>query len=191
MQSRIVLLDGSPEQNELQLTGLVVKEGAYLKVANKIYAEIFRPWWVDRRLTSLCPYQTMLEKWLSSKCDPRWLLNEQNLQEARTWAGTQSLSEEHHQFLMSSQSHIYEQTIARQEARRKNEKEQMRKEADAIATRHITQVKRLFITSLILFTLSGIILTITLVVALRPTVDTPKQSKNGLSVLTLPKENLT
>ncbi|MDV3348018.1 AAA-like domain-containing protein [Leptothoe sp. LEGE 181152] len=150
LQSRIVLLDGSPEHNELQLTGLVVKEGAYLKVANKIYAEIFRPWWVDRRLTSLCPYQKMLDKWLSSKCDARWLLNEQTLQEARTWAGTQSLSEEHHQFLMSSQSHIYEQTIARQEAIRKREKEQMLKEADAISTRRIAKLKQQLTLSLIL-----------------------------------------
>ncbi len=166
LQSRIILLDGSLEQNELQLTGLVVKEGAYLKVANQIYAEIFRSWWVDRRLTSLCPYQTMLDKWLTSNCDPRWLLNEQTLQDARAWAGTQSLSEEHHKFLMSSQSHIYEQAMARQEAMRKREQEQMMKEVDAIATRRITNVRHLFRISLILFALSVLALIITLVVAL-------------------------
>ncbi|MEM1252548.1 MAG: AAA-like domain-containing protein [Cyanobacteria bacterium P01_H01_bin.21] len=164
LQSRIVLLDGSPEQSELQLTGLVVKEGVYLKVANQIYAEIFRPWWVDRRLTSLCPYQKMLDQWLSSKCDSRWLLNEQALQEARTWAGTQSLSEEHHQFLMSSQSHIYEQAMARQEAIRKREQKQMMKKADAISSRRIAKSKQLFVASLVLFILSSLMLVITLIV---------------------------
>ena len=158
LQSRIILLDGSPEQNELQLTGLVVKEGAYLKVGNPIYGEIFRPWWVDRRLTSLCPYQTMISQWLSSNFDAKWLLNEQSLQEARTWAGSQSLSEEHHQFLMSSQSHIYEQAIAQQEEIRKREQEQIMKEADAILTQNKTQAKRLFIASLSLFVLSALML---------------------------------
>jgi hypothetical protein len=155
-------------QNGLQLTGLVVKEGAYLKVANQIYAEIFRPWWVDRRLTSLCPYQKMLDKWLSSKCDDRWLLTKQSLQEARTWAGNQSLSEEHHQFLMSSQSHIYEQEMARQETIWKREQEQIRKEMDEIATRRLANAKHLFRISLILFALSGLMLVIILVIALKP-----------------------
>ncbi|MBX2865688.1 MAG: AAA-like domain-containing protein [Leptolyngbyaceae cyanobacterium MAG.088] len=149
LKSRIIVLDGSPEQNELQLTGLVVKEGAYLKVANQIYAEIFRPWWVDRRLTSLCPYQKILEKWLTSQCDPRWLLNEKTLQEARTWAGSQSLSEEHHQFLMSSQSHIYEQAMARQEAVRKRENEKILQDMDVLSNRRIAQLKQQLTLSLI------------------------------------------
>ncbi|MGD1856370.1 MAG: AAA-like domain-containing protein [Leptolyngbyaceae cyanobacterium] len=147
LQSRIIVLDSSPEQNELQLTGLVVKEGAYLKVANQIYAEIFRPWWVDRRLTSLCPYQTMLNKWLSSNCDHQWLLSKQSLQEARTWAGNQSLSEEHHQFLMSSQSYLHEQEIARQQINQKREKEQMMKEADEIAIQRIAKLRQKLIIS--------------------------------------------
>ncbi len=150
LQSRIILLDGSSEQNELQLTGLAVKEGAYLKVANQIYAEIFRPWWVERQLTCLCPYQKMLDNWLSSKCDDRWLLTKQSLQEARTWAGSQSLSEEHHQFLMSSQSYIYEREIARQEIIRKREKEQIMDEVDAIATHRIAQLKQQLTLSLLL-----------------------------------------
>ncbi|MEM6254814.1 MAG: hypothetical protein AAF821_18005 [Cyanobacteria bacterium P01_D01_bin.156] len=148
--SCIVLMDGSSEQSELQLTGLVVKEGAYLKIANKIYSEIFRPWWIERRLTSLCPYQTMLDKWLTSNCDARWLLTKESLQEARAWAGNQSLSEEHHQFLMHSQSHIYEQEMAKQEAARKQDKKQMMREADAIATRRTAKLRQQLTLSLIL-----------------------------------------
>lgn len=162
---RILLSDNSPEQNELQLTGLVVKEGAYLKVANLIYAEIFRPWWVDRRLTSLCPYQTALDQWLDSNCDERWLLNKQALQEARIWAGERSLSEEHHQFLMRSQTYLHEQAIARQEAIQKREQERMMKGVDAIATHRIAKLKQQLTISLIvcgLLLLLVIALTVTL-----------------------------
>lgn len=191
LKSRIILLDGSPEQNELQLTGLVIKEEAYLKVANQIYAEIFRPWWVERRLTSLCPYQTMLAQWLSSNCDAKWLLDEQSLHEARTWAGNQSLSEEHHQFLMSSQSHLYEQTIAQQEALRKREQEQMMKEADAISTQNKTQAKRLFIASLGLFVLSALMLASTLLLSLKrpaPQPDNTSLKDNGYQLICLRSE---
>lgn len=92
----------------------------------------------------------MLAQWLASNHDSRWLLNEHALQDARAWAGNQSLSEEHHQFLMSSQSHIYEQAMARQESVRKREQEQMMKEVDAIATRRIAKLKQQLTLSLIL-----------------------------------------
>ncbi|MEA5462526.1 AAA-like domain-containing protein [Leptothoe sp. PORK10 BA2] len=180
LKARIILMDDSPEQNELQLTGLVVKEGAYLKIANQIYVEIFRPWWIDRRLSSLCPYQAMLDKWLTSNCDAKWLLDEQSLQAARAWAGNQSLREAHHQFLMNSQSHIYEQEMARQEAIRKREQEKMRAEVNAISARKETKLKQLFTTSIILFTLSGLMLITSLLVLFRRTTSVPKPSEESL-----------
>ena len=160
LNSRIILLDGSSAQNELQLTGLVVKEGAYLKLANPIYGEIFRAWCVERRLTSLCPYQAMLDKWRFSICDDRWLLNEQALQDARTWAGVRSLSEEHHQFLMRSQSHIHEQAMARQDAMQKREQTQTMEQVNAIATRRIVKLKQQLTISLIFCGILLVVITV-------------------------------
>jgi GAF domain-containing protein len=41
------------EQMELRLTGLVIKRGEKLKVANRIYAAVFNPIWVQKALTDL------------------------------------------------------------------------------------------------------------------------------------------
>ena len=92
----------------------------------------------------------MLDKWRFSNCDDRWLLNEQALQDARTWAGVRSLSEEHHQFLMRSQSHIHEQEMTRQDAMRKREQTQTMEQANAIATRRIVKLKQQLTISLVL-----------------------------------------
>ena len=60
--------DGSPEQVDLQLTGLVVKRGDKLEVYNLIYREVFNRNWVEEKLTRLRPsfYGEAIKAWLVS-----------------------------------------------------------------------------------------------------------------------------
>lgn len=175
LKSRLIPLDGSPEQSELQLTGLVVKEGHYLRVANRIYATVFKPWWVDNQLTHLCPYQDALNRWLASGCDDQMLLSDRTLKDARAWAGSRTLSEEHHQFLMNSQTKAHDRAIARQESI----KEQAVLQADAIAARSMAKVRQLFTISLVLFVLSGVMLAVTLLLTLRLSAPAPDNTDSA------------
>ncbi len=51
----------TPEQMELRLSGLVVKQQGKLRVRNQIYESVFNPAWVDKVLTALQPTTTELE----------------------------------------------------------------------------------------------------------------------------------
>ena len=98
--------DGSPEQIDLQLTGLVVKRGNKLEVYNLIYKEIFNRDWLDKELTKLRPafYAEAIKAWLATKKkDISYLLRGQALQDALTWAASRSLSKQDYQFLTASQ----------------------------------------------------------------------------------------
>ncbi|MEM9536073.1 MAG: AAA-like domain-containing protein [Cyanobacteria bacterium P01_E01_bin.45] len=61
-----VRVDGSPEQVELQLSGLVVKRLGRLVVRNRIYQEVFDLDWVDDVLANSRPefYAKALETWV-------------------------------------------------------------------------------------------------------------------------------
>jgi WD40 repeat protein len=98
--------DGSPEQMDLQLTGLVVKRGDKLEVYNPIYREVFNRNWVEEKLTQLRPsfYGEAIKAWLvSGKQDESRLLRGLALQEAQDWAKGKSLGDEDYQFLRASE----------------------------------------------------------------------------------------
>ena len=61
-----VLADGSPEQTELRLSGLVVKQQGKLKVYNRIYEQIFNQKWVEKQLEKLRPYFEAFNAWVAS-----------------------------------------------------------------------------------------------------------------------------
>ncbi|MEH2106944.1 CHASE2 domain-containing protein [Nostoc sp.] len=52
LQTGQITADSSPEQIELRLSGLVVKQQGLLKVYNRIYATVFNQNWVDKALSS-------------------------------------------------------------------------------------------------------------------------------------------
>ncbi|HEY9726455.1 MAG TPA: AAA-like domain-containing protein [Chroococcales cyanobacterium] len=99
-----VAADDSPEQMELRLTGLVVRQQSCLKVYNRIYESVFNHSWVEKELANLRPYSPAITAWLASKCqDESRLLRGQALQEALAWAAAKSLSAQDYQFLTASQ----------------------------------------------------------------------------------------
>ncbi|MFB2892910.1 AAA-like domain-containing protein [Aerosakkonemataceae cyanobacterium BLCC-F50] len=99
-----IVVDESWEQVELCLSGLVVRERGYLRVRNRIYAEIFNLEWVNQKLATLRPYNTNLTAWIDSNClDESRLLQGQALKDAQDWAKGKNLSDLDHRFLAASQ----------------------------------------------------------------------------------------
>ncbi|MBD1935600.1 MULTISPECIES: eIF2A-related protein [Cyanophyceae] len=96
--------DDSPEQMELRLSGLVVKQHGFLRVYNRIYGTVFNSDWVDQALSSLRPYAAELAAWIEARCqDDSCLLRGQALREAQDWAVGKSLSDQDYRFLAASQ----------------------------------------------------------------------------------------
>ncbi|MEG3847619.1 AAA-like domain-containing protein [Microcoleus sp. herbarium19] len=92
--------DYSPEQIELQLSGLVVKSEGKLIVTNLIYQSVFNQFWVEKELGNLAPYREALAAWLASdREDKSHLLTGESLQSALEWAANKQLSQEHYWFL--------------------------------------------------------------------------------------------
>jgi hypothetical protein len=54
--------DGSPDQIELRLTGLVVQDRQKLKVYNKIYRNVFNETWVTTELNKIPPYYERVDQ---------------------------------------------------------------------------------------------------------------------------------
>jgi len=95
--------DGSPDQIELRLTGLVVQDRQKLKVYNKIYRNVFNETWVTTELNKIPPYIEKYEVWLNSGEDDTKLLYDQDLAEALTWSKNQDLNESEKRFLELSE----------------------------------------------------------------------------------------
>ena len=99
-----VLADGSPEQTELRLSGLVVQQQGNLKVYNRIYEQIFNQNWVEKQLEKLRPYFEAFNAWVASNYqDESRLLRGKALQDALSWSTNQSLSPLDYRFLAASQ----------------------------------------------------------------------------------------
>jgi CHASE2 domain-containing sensor protein len=99
-----VLLDGSAEQMELRLSGLVVQRQGKLKVYNRIYELVFDRNWQERKLAELRPYARAINAWFASeRRDESFLLRGQALQDALTWSLAKSLSDLDYQYLVASQ----------------------------------------------------------------------------------------
>lgn len=95
-----VSVDYSPEQRELEMSGLVVKSQGKLIVGNLIYQSVFNQFWVEKELGNLAPYKQALTAWLASdREDKSLLLTGESLQSAWDWAANKQLSQEHYCFL--------------------------------------------------------------------------------------------
>lgn len=98
-------VDDSPEQMELQLSGLVVKQQGKLCIYNRIYESVFDRTWIEKELVSLRPdfYAIALSGWLASNGrEESWLLRGQTLQQAQKWVADKSLSDQDYRFLDAS-----------------------------------------------------------------------------------------
>lgn len=105
LQQGFVAEDDSPEQMELRLSGLVVKQQGKLSVYNPIYASIFNQNWVEKVIARLRPYAEALAGWSASNYqDESRLLRGQALRDALVWAADKSLSNQDYQFLTASQN---------------------------------------------------------------------------------------
>lgn len=104
LQQGEFIADGSQEQTELRLSGLVVRQQGKLKVYNQIYLEVFNINWVEKQFEKLRPYSQSFHAWVTSNFqDESRLLRGQALQDALFWANNQSLSTLDYRFLSASQ----------------------------------------------------------------------------------------
>ena len=104
LQSEEIAADGSDDQIELRLSGLIREEQTYLRVANPIYRAVFDQEWIDAGLLKLRPYGTAIAAWAASgRQDEVLLLQGDALQQARDWAAGKQLSDDDRLFLDASQ----------------------------------------------------------------------------------------
>ncbi|MEG3890370.1 AAA-like domain-containing protein [Microcoleus sp. Z1_A1] len=102
-----IVPDGSAEQMELRLSGLIVKRGEKLTISNPIYEAVFNKKLIEEKLEKLSPYSEAIKVWLNSSCeDDSQLLRGDDLQSALVWAAGKSLRNEDFQFLTASQKVI-------------------------------------------------------------------------------------
>ncbi|MEG4109368.1 AAA-like domain-containing protein [Microcoleus sp. S13_C5] len=102
-----IIPDGSAEQMELRLSGLIVKRGEKLTISNPIYQAVFNKELIEEKLEKLSPYSEAIKLWLNSSCeDDSQLLRGDDLQSALVWAAGKSLRNEDFQFLTASQKVI-------------------------------------------------------------------------------------
>ncbi|MEG4986184.1 AAA-like domain-containing protein [Microcoleus sp. BR0-C5] len=102
-----IVPDGSAEQMELRLSGLIVKRGEKLTISNPIYQAVFNKELIEEKLEKLSPYSEAIKVWLNSSCeDDSQLLRGDDLQSALVWAAGKSLRNEDFQFLTASQKVI-------------------------------------------------------------------------------------
>ena len=102
-----IVPDGSAEQMELRLSGLIVKRRERLKISNPIYEAVFNKELIEQKLEKLSPYSKAIKLWLNSSCeDDSQLLRGDDLQSALVWAAGKSLRNEDFQFLTASQKVI-------------------------------------------------------------------------------------
>ncbi|MEG3896098.1 MULTISPECIES: WD40 domain-containing protein [unclassified Microcoleus] len=149
LQHNQIATDDTPEQMELRLTGLVVKQSGKLKVYNPIYQSVFNLDWVEKQLAELRPYSESLKTWIDSDCqDESRLLRGQALQDAQTWAADKSLSDLDYQFLNGSRE-VQQREVERElEAQRQanqilTEANQTLIKAEQLATYKVTQAQNL------------------------------------------------
>ncbi|MEG4489010.1 AAA-like domain-containing protein, partial [Microcoleus sp. D2_18a_B4] len=149
LQHNEIATDDSPEQMELRLTGLVVKQSGKLKVYNRIYQSVFNLDWVEKQLAELRPYSESFKAWIESDCqDESRLLRGQALHDAQNWAADKSLSDLDYQFLNASRE-VQQREVERElEAQRQANKILTQAnhtliKAQQLATYKVTQAQNL------------------------------------------------
>jgi predicted ATPase/WD40 repeat protein/GAF domain-containing protein/tRNA A-37 threonylcarbamoyl transferase component Bud32 len=121
LQRGFIATDNSIEQQELMLSGLIIKQRGNLIVRNRIYQEVFNLLWVEAQLSQLRPYSEAFQAWQNSQhTDTSRLLRGKALQDSQKWSRGKSLSDLDYRFLASSEE------LDRQEAQQAFEAERTR-----------------------------------------------------------------
>ncbi|GAA6624156.1 AAA-like domain-containing protein [Scytonema sp. NUACC26] len=146
LQQGEIAADDSPEQIELRLSGLVVKQNNSLRVYNRIYENVFNQSWVMKQLETVRPYNQALKAWLDSNRQGSWLLKGQKLKEVLEWSADKSLGEQDYQFLRASQE------FDRNQAQQEKEKAQQMASHEGIRAQQWRQATAV---AVVIATLSG------------------------------------
>jgi WD40 repeat protein len=105
LKQQEIIIDGSDEQVELRLSGLVTRQQSQLKVSNPIYERVFNQQWVAKQLAAISPYQNVIAAWLQSqRQDSSRLLRGKALAEGQTWARKHTITSIEKDFLQKSES---------------------------------------------------------------------------------------
>ncbi|MGK7957511.1 MAG: AAA-like domain-containing protein, partial [Crocosphaera sp.] len=110
LQKTTILSQDTPQEYELRLSGLVVKNKNGLQVYNKIYRTIFDEIWISdkihQQLSTIRPdfYINTFEEWVTSKNNrSKYLLSPQQLKKFEQWANQgQELTKKDLEFLHAS-----------------------------------------------------------------------------------------
>jgi ABC-type branched-subunit amino acid transport system substrate-binding protein len=115
-----ITADNSDEQQELLLSGLVIKQDNSLRVYNRIYPLVFNYKWIMKQrkwvekeiklfkvnqlnqLLNQRPYQQQIQAWKDNQRDSSKLLSGKKLNEALAWRQGKNLTSEDHDFIMES-----------------------------------------------------------------------------------------
>ena len=109
----VIVIDDSPAQMRLRLTGLVVEQQEKMRSYNPIYANVFDLSWVEKELDKLRPYTDNFNAWEESEYqDESCLLRGEDLEKARVWADGKSLSDADYRFLYASVEAELNQKVA-------------------------------------------------------------------------------
>ena len=128
-QASSLPVQNRPEEQELQLSGLVVKREGNLQVYNPIYGEVFNELWIDGELVKLRPYSDSFRAWvISGKIDKSRLLRGDALKEAEQWAKAKNPSAEDQDFISESRIQEREEEFAVKEKEAELEREKQDKE---------------------------------------------------------------
>ncbi|OKH26833.1 hypothetical protein NIES593_01980 [Hydrococcus rivularis NIES-593] len=160
LQTGNVSADDSPEQIELLLSGLVVKQQGKLKVYNRIYEGVFNLEWVEKQFQKIRPYAQFLNAWVDSGYqDETFLLRGETLKEAQVWAKGKSLSNQDYRFLAASEE--YDKREVQSELAASQQANQILTEAEQQAKQTIRKglrlVSLLSLGSVALLGLSGLL----------------------------------
>ncbi|PSB20137.1 hypothetical protein C7B65_08775 [Phormidesmis priestleyi ULC007] len=135
--------NGTSEEIELLLSGLVDRSQGSLQVKNPIYAAVFDQFWVEKQLSHLRPYSQALDAWVASNAqDQSWLLRGRALHDVLVWSQDKRLSEADGQFLNASQEldrREAQQTTAAEHARLTEAR--LQQQIDTLS-KDLNQVKR-------------------------------------------------
>lgn len=156
LRMKSVPVDDSSEQAELKLSGLLIRENRQLRVANQIYAAVFNQRWVEKHITNICPYRAAMEAWQKSGYDDSLLLQGQSLLEAKAWAVDRSLPRYDHQYLLASQEHERQEILKELESEKQDKRRLVAQKK--VAATELRRVRRLFILSIGVLILIGVIL---------------------------------
>ncbi|MGB7439542.1 MAG: AAA-like domain-containing protein, partial [Coleofasciculaceae cyanobacterium] len=168
----------SQEQAELRLSGLVVKQQGKLRVANRIYEEVFNLSWVELELANFRPYSEGISAWLASDCqDESRLLRGQALHEALAWATTKNLGSLDYQYLSASQ------TLDKRDVQKALEAQQQANGILATAQKKAKRTIRLGLTGLTLSSVLAVVVIVWAKSALKEAWDGIRLEQSGVSAL--------